>query len=103
MRPLPLSARLLAFALAACHDPAVPPNPNTAPDAAVSLQDPCIGAERNLLALQCKDERGRLIGGPNLHDVPYRTVCRDNADNGADMKPRCVLAAKSCKEINGCQ
>ena len=72
---------------------AVPPSPN----------DACSAAEANLLALGCKDSRGRLLGGPNLHGVPWAQICRENAANGVDMKPTCIVAKTSCAGVFACR
>lgn len=76
-------------------DAAPPPSP--AADASPS--DTCGAAETRLLELGCKDSRGRLLGGPNLHGVSWSDVCRDNAKNGVSLQPNCIAKAKSCAEV----
>jgi hypothetical protein len=90
-RLLPLL--LLSAALLGC-----PPGPNPPPGS-----DICAAGEQNLLKLECKDDRARLIGGPNLHGVPWAAICRENKTNGVDMKPACIAMAKSCAEVDTCR
>jgi len=65
--------------------------------------DVCTLGEQALLKLECKDARGRLIGGPNLHGMSWAQICRQNKSNKVDMKPRCISLAKSCKEVQACR
>lgn len=66
-------------------------------------KDACGAGEQNLLKLGCKDDRGRFLGGPNMHGVPWAQICRDNKANGVDMKPLCLAATKSCAEVQSCR
>lgn len=97
-RLLPLL--LLTFTLLGCPPKPTPPGPDA--DAAPPT-DECSAGEQNLLKLECKDDRARLIGGPNLHGVPWATICRENKTNGVDMKPLCIAAATSCAEVDKCR
>ena len=65
--------------------------------------DVCSQGEANLLKLGCKDDRGRLLGGPDLHNIPWSQVCRNNAAHGVDMKPACMAAAASCTAVLSCR
>lgn len=103
---------LLLFFLLGCPQP-VSPTPDadattpavdgstTAAEAAPS--DACGLAEQNLNKLGCKDPRGRLLGGPNLHGDAWSTVCRTNRTNGVDMKPECLMQATSCAAVEACR
>jgi hypothetical protein len=72
-------------------------------DAAASI---CEKAEAKLLELKCTyktpDGGQRLLGGPNLRDVGYSTVCFKNMKNGADMDATCIANANSCEEVEKC-
>jgi len=72
-------------------------------DAAPSPSDACGRAEQNLLKLQCKDQRGDVIGAPNLHGVPWAQICRDNKANGVDMKPECLMLKTNCAGVEQCR
>lgn len=65
--------------------------------------DPCGRAEQHLLQLQCKDQRGQVIGAPNLHGVPWSQICRENKSNGVDMKPECLMAKTNCAGVESCR
>lgn len=95
----------LASATPCSQDAAAPPAP--APiikDAAPApVLDACGQGEQNLLKLGCKDERGRVIGAPNLHGQTWSSVCRANLTNGVDMKATCMAAAHSCVEVLACK
>jgi len=79
--------------------PAPPPPP--APDAG-SLVHNCGAAQANLLKLGCKDSRGRLIGGPNLHGATWASMCVNNTLAEASMNPVCVAAAQDCPTALAC-
>lgn len=66
-------------------------------------KDICAAAEAKLLTLQCKDPRGRLLGGPNLSGTKWADICRDVTAGQADMKPGCISVAKSCTEVEACR
>lgn len=87
---------LLPLLLAAC------PNNNLPPPHPVVDTDMCEAAEQNLLKLECKDRRGRLLGGPNLHDEPFRQTCKNTQDSAVWLNPRCLSTIKDCKEVDGC-
>lgn len=61
--------------------------------------DACGAAEAHLLALKCLDSRGRLLGGPNLHGVKWADICRQDRNNGVDLKPTCIAVKKTCEEV----
>ena len=95
-----------------CPPSPVPPTPNPDdPDASVDdagdeadgSTDVCRRAELKLLKLGCKDSRDRLIGGPNLHGTPWRTICRDNKKNGVDMHPSCIATQTACQGVETCR
>lgn len=74
------------------------PQDGSSPDSAV--EDACARGETQLLALGCKDNRGRLIGGPTLKGLTWADVCRQNAALKVDMKPSCIAVAKTCAEVS---
>ncbi len=84
---------------------AAPPSP--APvvvDAAPSPKlDVCGLGEANLIKLGCKDDRGRLLGGPDLHGVSWAAVCRADQSHNVNMQPGCMAAAKNCEEVSKCR
>lgn len=112
--------RELAFTAMLCGCPPAPPAPPT-PDADSGqpifdaapapadaappppATDSCGRAEAHLLELGCKDSRGRLLGGPNLHGVGWADICRGNLRNGVSMQPDCIALAKSCAEVMTCR
>lgn len=65
--------------------------------------DECVAAERRLLDLECKDRRGRLIGGPTLRNKPWQDVCRENTTNGVDMKAGCIIQSSDCDGVSRCR
>lgn len=65
--------------------------------------DACAAGEAKLLALGCKDTRGRLIGGPDLHGVGWAIQCRIDADAGVDLHAICIAAASSCAQVMQCK
>jgi len=75
-----------------------PPPPPPAPGG-----ESCETAEKRLLDLECKDRRGRLIGGPNMHDKPWRDICHENINNGVDMKTECITRAVDCVGVSQCR
>lgn len=82
--------------LVGCPSTLPPPHP-------VTDTDKCDAAELKLQELQCKDVRGRLIGGPNLSGAPFAETCRTNQQEGGIwMNPKCLSEIKSCKEIDPC-
>ncbi len=61
----------------------------------------CYEAEQHLLNdLNCKDRRGRRIGGPNLKGLSFAEICRDLYTQGVNFKARCLSTAKNCDEVN---
>lgn len=122
MRRLAILAALLPFALcgaAGCPPGPLPPSPDAdaAPQPVVEAgpsplldaapyvdatpaTDACARGEAQLLALGCKDSRGRLLGGPTMKGVAWAQVCRNNAINGIDMRPDCIATKRSCTEVN---
>ena len=58
----------------------------------------CSQAEATLLQLQCKDARGRLLGGPNLHGVRWADICATDMDAGISVAASCIAAATSCAQ-----
>lgn len=64
--------------------------------------DACGQAESNLLILKCKDSRGRLLGGPNEHGVPFAAVCRDDLAKGVDVHASCIANASTCAGVSSC-
>ena len=102
---LRLLASLAMIAFTAC--PPVPQPPGSGPDASPPMpdagpqppQDACGRAEARLLALGCKDARGRLLGGPTLRGLSWADLCRQNAEAGVPMQPACITLKASCQEI----
>ena len=80
---------------------ATPPAPPPTPDAGILTQN-CVAAQANLLKLGCKDSRGRLIGGPNLHGATWASMCVNNTLAEAGMNPVCVAAAHDCPTALTC-
>lgn len=77
-----------------------------APDVVVHpapVSDLCAQGEANLLKLGCKDDRGRLLGGPDLHNVPWSVVCRQDQAHNVNLQPACMAGAKSCEEVTSCR
>lgn len=81
---------------------AAPPPPAPSADAAPAPLDACGKAQATLLRLQCKDARGRLLGGPNEHGASFAAVCRDDATKGVDVHPACLAAATTCAGVSSC-
>lgn len=113
--------RFLVLALLAASCPPTPPGPpapqdasalgdvlsapEAAPvptDAAAPPADACSMAQDNLLRLGCKDARGRLLGGPTLHDAGFADVCRDTLVHGVDVHAECLARAQSCQGVTAC-
>lgn len=89
---------LLVGALTSCFGPTtnVPVHP-------VTDTDQCGLAEKNLLALECKDRRGRLLGGPNLHGESYKARCEAlQLQQNVWINPKCKAEAKTCEEAAAC-
>jgi len=82
--------------------PAPPQPPAPAADSGVVLTPDCVAAQANLLKLQCKDARGRLLGGPNEHGTPFAAVCTDDFGKGIDIHAKCLAAASSCAGASSC-
>lgn len=103
-----LKPLLLVSLLLGCP-PATSPKPDASDGSAATLVaaeasvDSCGLAEQNLLKLGCKDPRGRLLGGPDLHGVSWSQVCRANKTNGVDMKPECLMIATTCAGVEQCR
>lgn len=79
------------------------PAPTPPADAAPAPVDACAAAEAKLLALACKDSRGRLLGGPTLHGETWSALCRENAAHGVDMQPGCIASKTTCAEVSTCR
>jgi hypothetical protein len=79
---------------------AAPPVVADAATVDATPNDACQAGQVALLKLGCTDNRGRLIGGPNEHGVPWAQICRENLANGVDMKASCIAASTSCSEVN---
>jgi hypothetical protein len=94
MRKLFLSLPLLV--LLGCPPPHVNPPP-------VPGASDCEAAEKRLQVLECKDTRGRLIGGLTLRGKPWGDVCRENIANGVDMKSGCIAQAADCAVVSSCK
>lgn len=62
----------------------------------------CMSAQKNLLALQCPDSRGQIMGGPNKHGEEYNVVCARNIESGVPMYAECLSKVQTCKEIEKC-
>ena len=86
-----------AISLDASPEAAVDSASDTPPN-----NDLCAAAQANLIKLGCKDSRGRLIGGPNLHGIAWADVCRSNKANQVDMNPACIAIKTSCPEVEQC-
>jgi hypothetical protein len=84
-------------------DAMTPPVSDAAAETTPAPADACGRAEQNLLKLSCKDQRGQVIGAPNLHGVPWAQICRDNKANGVDMKPECLALKTNCAAIEACR
>jgi hypothetical protein len=108
----------LLLALAACPQaPATPPTPDVGTDAVAPTPPPpaeaapappaptdtCGAGEAKLLALGCTDPRGRLIGGPNMHDAGWADTCRFDLDAGVDLHASCIAAAATCAAVMLCR
>lgn len=59
---------LLTVALLACTPDPHAPHP-------ITDTDKCGDAEKHLIELGCLDNRGRLLGGPNLHGQSFKQRC----------------------------
>lgn len=62
----------------------------------------CDAAQANLLKLQCKDDAGHLLGGPNNSGMSYGDRCRQAESNGVPMAPQCISVATSCAQVDPC-
>lgn len=91
---------LLIIPLLVLGCPATPPVPKPPPAPGGS---DCEAAEKRLLVLECKDRRGRLIGGPTLKGKAWKDVCLENIDNGVDMKSGCIAQAADCAGVESCR
>lgn len=86
------------------EDPAVAPPADAPPlPAASSSPDACTSAEVHLLTLQCLDDRGVALGSPNRHNQPWAALCRELRARGVDLRPDCLLTAKTCQEADRCR
>lgn len=94
MRKLPLLVLLFLGCSSAPPVVVVPPAPGV---------ENCDAAEKKLLDLQCKDRRGRLIGGPTLRGQTWSQVCHDNTNNGVDMETTCIVQAVDCEGVEQCR
>lgn len=86
----------MSLLLLGCH----PEQPKPVPSPG---NDDCAAAEKKLLDLGCKDRRGRYIGGPNLHGVPWAQQCRDFAAVDVDVQPKCIVQAVDCEGVMACR
>jgi hypothetical protein len=115
---IPVILLLVGAACTPAPSPAKPPSPDgdaltpVAADATVPAEaapappaptDACAAGEAKLLALGCKDSRGRLIGGPDLHGVGWAIQCRVDLDAGVDLHAICIAAAPSCTAVMACK
>lgn len=86
---------LLLCLVCACTPDPLAPHP-------VTDTDKCGDAESRLVALDCRDDRGRLLGGPNLKGVPFQERCRTAHNVGVWLNPLCLSNISNCKEIEAC-
>src|SRR5262245_47554188 len=96
--------RRLVFLLlfAACKEKDLYTPPPEPPGPVDNPERECMLAEQNLLALNCRDSRGRPLGGTNTRGEPFRDVCSTAWHNAIDMNPLCLKAAKSCEAVERC-
>ena len=80
--------------LLGCNEPIVPPN---AHDASF-----CPDAQEVLLRLQCKDSRGRFLGGANKSGEEYEAVCQRNIQNNVAMYAECTSKITNCDGVSKC-
>lgn len=82
---------------------AASPVVDAAPPAPPQPVDSCAAGEAKLLALGCKDSRGRLIGGPDMHDAGWAQICRQDLEAGVDIHAICIAAASNCTQVMACK
>jgi hypothetical protein len=70
----------------------------------VTIDKPCEAAEATLLELQCKDSKGKLLGGPTLRDVSFQQFCLDAIEEGSmdTSEAVCLAKLKSCDGVELC-
>ena len=78
-----------------------PPTPSPAPSP--EPHDACWNAAQKLLALGCKDSRGRVLGGPDLSGLTWSQVCRQDLANGVNLNASCITAAATCATAEACK
>lgn len=81
--------------------PAQPPVQPVHPDD----KDPdlgCKAAEEHLLALECKDSKGRLLGGPNRRGESFRSICETAIKARVSLRPACIARVTSCDAVQAC-
>ena len=59
-------------------------------------------AQTNLLKLQCKDNNGNLLGGPNASGETYANRCEDEQDTGIPTAAQCISTVTSCDQVDPC-